>query len=264
MYLRFLEGATLLLALVLPAFARDLRVCADPDNLPFSNAKQQGFENQIAQLVARDLNAHLEYEWQRMGRGFVREYLNRGRCDLLVGIPANYKPVLTTSPYYRSTYVFVLRRDRNLKLASLNDPALHTMRVGVQVLEEDYTPPATALARRSMQNQIVGFESTGDEADSIIQAVADRKIDTALVWGPLAGYFSRNYGNTLVLTPVTPEVDPPALPFTFAISMGVQKGNIELKNELEKVISRHRQEIERILNAYGVPQLELAHQETGE
>src|SRR5690348_10251480 len=83
MYLRFLEGAALLLALVLPAFARDLRVCADPDNLPFSNAKQQGFENQIAQLVARGLNAHLEYQWQRMGRGFVREYLNRGRCELL-------------------------------------------------------------------------------------------------------------------------------------------------------------------------------------
>lgn len=264
MCLRFLEVAAVSLALMLPAFARDVHVCADPDNLPFSNEKQQGFENQIARLVARDLNAHLQFEWQRMGRGFVREYLNKGRCDLLIGIPANYKPVLTTTPYYRSTYVFVTRRDRNLRLASLNDPTLHTMKIGVQVLEEDYTPPATALARRNMQNQIVGYESTGEEANSIIQAVVDRKVDTALVWGPLAGYFSRNYGNALVLTSVTPEVDPPALPLTFAISMGVRKGNIELKNELEHVISRHRPEIEKILKAYGVPQLELAQQGMGE
>src|SRR5205814_2888740 len=86
------------------AHSRELKVCADPDNLPFSNTKQQGFENRIAELLGRDLNAHLTYVWQRMGRGFVREYLNKSVCDLLIGIPTNYRPVLTTSPYYRSTY----------------------------------------------------------------------------------------------------------------------------------------------------------------
>ncbi|MFL6464696.1 MAG: quinoprotein dehydrogenase-associated putative ABC transporter substrate-binding protein, partial [Bryobacteraceae bacterium] len=83
------------------AQTRELRVCADPNNLPFSNTKLQGFENQIASLVAKDLDAHLTYVWQRMGRGFVREYLDKGQCDLLVGIPSNYRPVLTTAPYYR-------------------------------------------------------------------------------------------------------------------------------------------------------------------
>lgn len=239
------------------AFARDLRVCADPSNLPFSNSKHQGFENQIAELVARDLHANLVYKWQRMGRGFVRDYLNTAECDVLIGIPANFKPVLTTNPYYRSSYVFVTRRDERVKPASLDDPSLHQLKIGVQVLEEDYTPPATALARRHLQNQIVGFDTTGPDADSIVRAVADHTVDTAIVWGPLAGFFAKKYEG-LELTPVTPEVDPPALPLTFAIAMGVRKGNTALRDELETVIERRQRDIDAILDRYGVPRLEMA------
>ena len=260
MYSCFRKGLIALVVMSCAEFAlaRDLKVCADPDNLPFSNRRQQGFENHIAELVARDLHADLVYVWQRMGRGFVREYLNSGQCDLLIGIPASFKPVLATTPYYRSSYVFVTRRDSSFHPASLNDVALHQHKIGVQILEEDYTPPATALARRGLQNQIVGFDSTGDEADSIIRAVADRTIDTAVVWGPLAGFFAKRFGNKLDLTPVIPQVDPPALPLTFAIAMGVRKGNTPLRDELEGVLQRHRGEIQRILHDYGVPQLELA------
>jgi quinoprotein dehydrogenase-associated probable ABC transporter substrate-binding protein len=245
------------LSCVTTSFARDLRVCADPDNLPFSNMKQQGFENRIAELIARDLHANLQYVWQRMGRGFVREYINKGACDVLIGIPAQYRPMLTTAPYYRSTYVFVTRRDHALKPASLNDPALHQMKIGVQALEEEYTPPATALARRGMQSEIVGFD-TIEDPESIMRAVADGKVDTAIVWGPLAGYFAREFGNGLQITPVTPEVDPPGVPFTFAISMGVRKGNTALRDELDRELQRHHDEIQKILIEYGVPQLELA------
>jgi mxaJ protein len=253
-FLRWVCISVLLFAV--SAFGRDLRVCADPDNLPFSNHKRQGFENQIAELVARDLHANLIYQWQRMGRGFVREYLNAGECELLIGVPANFKPVLTTSPYYRSTYVFVTRRDGHTKPESLDDPALRLLKIGVQVLEEDYTPPATALARRHLQNQIVGFETTGEDADSIIRAVADQKVDTAIVWGPLAGFFAKKYPS-LELTPVTPKVDPPALPFTFAIAMGVRKGNTALRDELENLIEARQSEIKNILDYYRVPQLEM-------
>jgi ABC-type amino acid transport substrate-binding protein len=193
-----------------------------------------------------------------MGRGFVREYLNKSRCEVLIGIPSQYNPVLTTTPYYRSTYVFVTRKDHDLKPVSLNDPALHRMKIGVQALEEDYTPPGTALARRGMQDEIVGFETLGKNADDIIRGVADRKVDTAIVWGPLAGYFARRYGDLLQITPVTPEVDPPGLPFTFAISMGVRKGNIVLRDELEDVLHRRSRDIQKILRDYGVPQLSLA------
>lgn len=254
---RRVSVAVLLLAGLAAAQPRTLSVCADPANLPFSNRAQQGFENRIAELLARDLHATLRYQWQRMGRGFVRDYLAGAQCDLIIGIPTDYKPVLTTSPYYRSSYVFVTRRDRALHDLSLNDAVLHKMKIGVQVLEEDYTPAAEALARRGMQGNIVGFQTTGSQAASIVRAVYGRKIDTAIVWGPLAGYFARRYGNALELTPVEPQVDPPALPFTFQISMGVRKGNGVLASELEKFLLRRRPEIERILHDYGVPQLAM-------
>jgi mxaJ protein len=258
MYSRFLSLClVLLLSVVALGQQRDLRVCADPNNLPFSNMKQQGFENRIAELLARDLNAHLTYVWQRMGRGFVREYLNKSECDLLIGIPSNYRPVLTTAPYYRSTYVFVSRRNANLDVASFNSPELHRMKIGVQVLEEEYTPPGEALARRGLQSAIVGYD-TIDDAESIIRAVANNQVGIAVVWGPLAGYFAQKYHPQLVLTPVEPEVDPPGLPFTFAISMGVKKSNAKLRDELDAFLARRQPEIRGILTRYGVPQLPLA------
>ena len=240
------------------ARTRELRVCADPNNLPFSNTKQQGFENRIAELVAKDLGARLQYVWQRMGRGFVREYLDKSQCDLLIGIPANYRPVLTTTPYYRSTYVFVSRRNQGLEIASFDSSQLHGLKIGVQVLDEEYTPPGEALARRGLQAAIVGFDTLGDGADSIIRAVAERQVDVAVVWGPLAGYFARRYHGKLKLAPVEPEVDPPGLSFTFAISMGVRKGNVVLRDEVERFLIRHQRDIHEILNHYGVPQLPLA------
>ena len=145
--------------------------------MPFSSRDQTGFENRIAALVAHDLSARLTFVWQRMGRGFVREYLDKAQCDLLIGIPANYRPVLTTSPYYRSTYVFVSRQSD--PAPSLDSLALHGLKIGVQVLEEEYTPPGEALARRGLQGAIVGFDTTGDGADSIVRAVADQQVDIA-------------------------------------------------------------------------------------
>ena len=232
---------------------KELSVCADPDNLPFSNRRQQGFENRIAELLARAMRARLSYEWQRMGRGFVREYLGNSRCDMLIGIPTNFRQVLTTQPYYRSTYVFVSRRRARIHPANLNDPALHRMKVGVQILDDDYAPPAHALARRGMQANIVGFETTGSKAPSIIRAVAAGQVDTAVVWGPLAGYFAQRFPGRLALTPVQPEADPPGLPFTYAISMGVRQGNVLLRDQLQHFLDTHQRQIEAILHRYGVP-----------
>jgi len=255
--LRLAPIAVAIVAFALPVLAQPtLRVCADPANLPFSNRRQQGFENRIAELLAKDMHARLSYQWQRMGRGFVREYLSNGKCDMVVGIPMNYAQMLTTRPYYRSTYVFVSRRSARIQPASFNDPELHSMKVGVQVLDDDYAPPAHALARRGMQANIVGFETTGVNAASIIRAVTNKKVDTAIVWGPLAGYFAKQYPGRLTLTPVQPEVDPPGLPFTFAISMGVRKGNTQLRDTLEHFLDRHQREVESILRKYGVPLIE--------
>jgi mxaJ protein len=256
-YLKFLLGLlSLVVTLGLNAQARELRVCADPNNMPFSSREQTGFENRIAALVAGDLSARLMFVWQRMGRGFVREYLDKAQCDLLIGIPTNYRSVLTTSPYYRSTYVFVSRQKDSVP--SLNSIALRASKIGVQVLDEQYTPPGEALARRGLQSAIVGFDTTGDGADSIVRAVADQKVNIAIVWGPLAGYFAKEFGHNLRLTPVEPEVDPPGLPFTFAISMGVRKGDLALRDQLEQVLQNRRAQIRAILDNFGVPQLPLA------
>jgi mxaJ protein len=131
------------------------------------------------------------------------------------------------------------------------------MKIGVQVLEEEYTPPGEALARRGLQSAIVGYDTTED-AESIIRAVANNQVGIAVVWGPLAGYFAQKYHRDLVLTPVEPEVDPPGLPFTFAISMGVKKSNTKLRDELDAFLARRQPEIRGILTRYGVPQLPLA------
>ena len=237
--------------------ARELRVCADPDNLPFSNAKQEGFENKIARIVGAELHAEIVYVWQRMGRGFVREYLDTGKCDALIGIPVNFRAVLTTSPYYRSTYVFVVRRDARLKPVSLDDANLRDLKIGVQALDEQYAPPGEALAHRGLQSSLIPFYGVGSNADSIISAVAQQKVDAAVVWGPLAGYLAKNYHGSLQIIAVKPEMDPPAVPFTFEIAMGVRKANEALRKELEAVVQSRRNEIRSILDGYGVPQLEL-------
>jgi mxaJ protein len=255
--------AMLLIAVSASAQQRELRVCADPDNMPFSNIQQQGFENRIAKVVAADLEAHLTFVWQRMGRGFVREYIDKSACDLVIGVPAGFRPLLTTSPYYRSSYVFVVPHQQGLKSVSFDSPELRRLKIGVQVLDENYTAPGTALARRGLQNKIVGFDTTGQSADSIMRAVAKHKVDMAVVWGPLAGFFAQRYGDILRLIPVEPEVDPPGLPFTFAISMGVRKGDTRLRDDLEKVLANRKAQIRKILSQYSVPQLPLAPQEAG-
>jgi mxaJ protein len=242
---------------------KELRVCADPNNLPFSNMNQKGFENRIAEVVAADLHAHLTYVWQRMGRGFVREFLNKDRCDLLIGIPAGYKPVLTTSPYYRSSYVFVVRRDAAYKPASLEDPSLRNVKIGVQALDEEYTPPAEALMRRGMRDSLVAYHTVGEDAEAIVRAVLHKDVAVAIVWGPLAGYWAHQIAGSLECTPVYPESEPPGLPFTFEISMGVRKGNTALRDAVQHALTRHSRDIKNILANFAVPQLEISHAQAG-
>src|SRR5918995_717015 len=163
-YLLIGAAAILFSTALAPAAERELRVCADPNNLPFSNQRGEGFENRIAELVARELGATLRYAWWAQRRGFVRNTLREDLCDLIIGVPAGYDPVLTTRPYYRSTYVFVSRRDRRLALTSLDDPRLRTLRIGVHLMGDDgaNAPPAHALARRSIIANVSGYTIYGD------------------------------------------------------------------------------------------------------
>jgi mxaJ protein len=266
MYSRFLSLAALAALACGPARAattmRELRVCADPNNMPFSNQQQQGFENRIAELVARDLNARLSYVWYAQRRAFTRNTLAAGKCDVFIGVPSSLERVTTTVPYYRSTYVFATRRDRNVKLASFDDPALRTLKIGVQMIGDDFnnTPPAHALATRHIIQNVKGYSVYGDYSQPnpparVIDAVASGDIDVAVAWGPLAGYFARHEPVALDLTPVSPQIDLPFLPFVFDISMGVRRGEDSLRDQLNAIIARRKPEIDRILDDYGVPRL---------
>ena len=241
---------------------RILRVCADPNNLPFSNRAGEGFENKLAALLADDRQARLEYTWWAQRRGFIRNTLQAGSCDVVMAVPHGFEPTRTSRPYYRSTYVFASRRDRVTGLGSLDDPRLAALRIGVQMIGDDFanSPPAHALARRGLVSNVVGFPVYGDYAKpsplaDIMTAVERGDVDAAVVWGPAAGYFARRSVHRLTLTPITPRADGP-LPFEFAIAMGVRRDDPALQAELDDFIARRRADIERILDAYGVPRVE--------
>jgi mxaJ protein len=246
-----------------PAPARVLRVCADPNNLPYSNRAGEGFENKIASLLAADRQARIEYTWWAQRRGYVRNTLKAGTCDVLFGVPTSVELALTTRPYYRSTYVFLARHDRRLHLSSLDDPRLHRMRIGVQMVGDDFnnTPPAHALSTRGIVRNVVGFEIYGDYAQphplsGIVEAVERGEVDAALAWGPPAAYFARSSPVPLDVTPVTPQIDLPFLPFVFDMSMGVRRGDTALRDELDDFLVRRKTEIDAILASYAVPRVD--------
>ena len=246
------------------AVRRVLRVAADPNNLPFSNEKLEGIENKLASLVARELDADVQYVWRAQRRGFFRHAFKEDGCELVMGVPAGFEMAATTAPYYRSSYVFVSRADRKLNITSYDDPRLRELKIGIHVVgdadEGSGSPAAHALARRGLANNVVGFTLYGDYREPnpparIVEAVAAGEVDVAVVWGPMAGYFAKNCRIPLDLAFVSPAVEPPGLPMTFAISVGVKKGAPELKAEVDAVLARRRAEIEKILDEYGVPRV---------
>jgi quinoprotein dehydrogenase-associated probable ABC transporter substrate-binding protein len=240
----------------------ELRVCADPNNMPYSNQKQQGFENRVAQLIGQDLHEPVTYVWFRQNEKFFKQTLNAGVCDVVMGVPTGFDEAATTLPYYRSTYVFLSRSDRHLRLTGLDDPHLRSLKIGVHVLgdQDDSVPPVHALISRGIVHNLVGFSIFGtlDEANpaaDLIKAVADGKVDVAVAWGPLAGYFAHQSVVALDVTPILGDPTLPDLPFHFDIALGVREGDHKLQEQLNEELTRRRPEIQQILNSYGVPQV---------
>jgi mxaJ protein len=251
------------LGLAASADARTLKVCADPNNLPFSNAREEGFENRIVRIVAGELKADVQYVWWAQRRGNVRETLNAGLCDLIPGVASSLEMLATTRPYYRSSYVVVVRDPALNGLSSFDDPRLPNLRLGVQLIGDDgsNTPPAHALSRRGMIQNVRGYAVYGDYATEapqapVIAAVANGEIDAAFVWGPTAGYFARRQKVPLSLAPVSPLIDGPSSPMMFDISMGVRRTDGELKREVEAALQKRTGDIHTILKDFGVPLME--------
>jgi mxaJ protein len=260
MYLRCPKILAVLLCAA-PLFAAEtaFRVCADPNNLPYSNQQQQGFENRIAELLAAGLDSKLEYTWWSQRKNFAKHSLDENACDAVIGVPSGMEDVLTTEPYYRSSYVFVSRSDRNLQISSLADPRLSGLRIGVHVVGDDFAPPAYALAHRGITRNVTGFSLFGEmdevsPARKLIDAVANGTIDLAIAWGPLAGYFAHREAQPLTIAPVRPPVFF-GVPFTYQISIAVRMGNEKLKTELDRILRSQVSALRGILTSYDVPQI---------
>jgi quinoprotein dehydrogenase-associated probable ABC transporter substrate-binding protein len=244
-----------------PAAARapdTLRVCANPDNLPYSNQAQQGFENRIAKLIGAELGLPVSYVWHAQRRGYLRRTLNAGRCDVVMGAPVGLPSLDTTRPYYRSTYVFVTRKDRKLGIRSFDDPALKPLKVGLHAVGDDgeNPPPVYSLARRGLARNIIGYklwdvDGVKNPQGRIIDAVAKGDIDVAVVWGPFAGYFAKQQRTPLTIVPAPTDIA--ALPLEYSMALGVRTGDDALKRRLEAVLDKRRDDIRAILADYGVP-----------
>ena len=247
------------------ATASILRVCSDPNNLPYSNHEQEGFENRIAALIAKDLKMDLSYYWYPQREKFFKRTLNSGACDVVMGVPTGFDKADSTRPYYRSTFVFIARHDRDLRINSFDDPRLRALRIGVNVLgdKDDSLPPAHALTSRGIVDNLVGYSIFGNlteanPASDLIAAVSKKDVDIAVAWGPPAGYFIRHSDVPLDITPIDQDSMHPNLPLTFDISMGVRHDDATLKDKLDTEIVRRHLEIEQILRSYGIPQLTIA------
>lgn len=241
------------------ASARDLRVCADQNNLPFSKSDGSGFENRIADIIAAELRANIQYTWHAQRRGFVRTTLNAGLCDVIMGVPSSVHMLRPTRPYYRSSYAFVQRADAK-PITSFDDPLLKTLRIGVQLIGSDgiNTPPVHDLARRGIVKNVRGYLVQNDYSAEaplapIIDAITKGDIDVAIAWGPTAGYFAARQPLPLKVTPIL--IDPSALDLalTYDISMGVRKDDLALLDELNRAIADRKTQIDAVLAEYSVP-----------
>jgi mxaJ protein len=270
---RYFSVVVLAVATMIGTAAADadvLRVCADPNNLPFSDRMGQGFENRVVELIARDLGSSVDYTWWAQRRGYVRNTLKADICDIWSGVVSGAEMMTSTRPYYRSSYVFITRADRALHISSFDDPQLRKLVIGVQMVGSDAmnTPPAHALARRGIVENVRGYMLYGDyrqphPASAIIDAVENGDVDVAVVWGPVAGYFAAKSSKPLTIETVEPWRDGTGLPMAFYISMGVRRGDHALLKRLNDSLERNRAAISAILDEYHVPVLPDAFASTG-
>ena len=247
-----------------------LKVCQDPNNLPFSNTGGEGFENKIAELFARDLGLPVTYYGFPNRMNFIRNTLRYKLptddypCDIVMGVPAGFDQVSVTKPYYRSTYSLVYPKGKGLDairssddLLALPRDKLATLRIGLY----DRSPASQWLARHGLVDRGVPYPMMNADPSQYPGQLIERdleegKIDLAIVWGPIAGFFARRvHTPELVVVPMRSE---PGLAFDFAMAMGVRYGEPAWKQQVEALLVKHRSEIQAILRDYGVPLLDTA------
>lgn len=232
----------------------EFKVCAEADNLPFSNSKQEGFENKIAALIAEDLGKTLSYQFWHHRLGYYRNTLNAFRCDVIIGTVADSDMLKPTKPYYRSTYAFVYRKDSGYNITDWDSPDLRKAKaIGVI----DKTPVATALDDKDLMENAKPYRIFRDfnvPPSFVIDDLVKGEIDVAILWGPIAGYYAKQSSVPLVVVPAPEYEDmPPTLKLQFNIAMGVRRADKERLAILNDVIDRRQADIIKIMDEYGIP-----------
>lgn len=234
-----------------------LRVCADPNSLPFSNQAEEGFENALAELVAEKLGRKgVQYTWYPMATGFVRKTLGEHRCDVIMGYPQGDELVQNTNAYYRTSYVLVYRKGGDLDgVESLDDPRLKDKKIGVIA----GTPPATNLAINGLLGHAKPYQLMVDTridnpSLQMVKHIREGIIDAGLLWGPVGGYYALHGEPKLTVVPLVHEKKGSRM--IYRITMGVRATDQNWKRELNRVIRENEKEIHAVLLKFGVPLLD--------
>ena len=240
-----------------PARGGTLRVCADPDNMPFSNQQGEGFENKLAELIAHKLGAKLDYTWFPEATGYVPNTMGRDACDLVMGYAQGTGLIDDTNPYYHTSYVLLYRADdASLRgVDRLSDSRLKGKTIGFLAR----TPPTSILAMHGLIGTAKPFEVRGDEnaskiAETMIGEIASGKLDAAVLWGPIGGYFAERADAPLKVVPLVKETAGPSI--IYGITMGMRPNDPQWKHAINKAIAENQDAIIVILQSYNVPVLD--------
>jgi quinoprotein dehydrogenase-associated probable ABC transporter substrate-binding protein len=233
-----------------------LRVCADPNNMPFSTDRGEGFENRLAELLADKLGKGLSYTWYPQATGFVRNTLAAHKCDVIMGVPQGDDLVQVTNPYYRTAYALVLKQGHGLEgVETLGDPRLKGKRIGIVA----GTPPGNNMAANGLMANAKPYPLVIDtrvdsSAAAMMRDLATGEIDAGILWGPMAGYYARRTNPAVTVVPLVKETTGPRL--AYRIAMGVRYADQEWKRQLNRTIQENQPAINKLLLSFGVPLLD--------
>jgi quinoprotein dehydrogenase-associated probable ABC transporter substrate-binding protein len=233
-----------------------LRVCADPNNMPFSTERGEGFENRLAELLADKLGKGLSYSWYPQATGFVRNTLAAHKCDVIMGVPQGDDLVQVTNPYYRTAYALVLKQGHGLEgVETLGDPRLKGRRIGIVA----GTPPGNNMAANGLMANAKPYPLVIDtrvdsSAAAMMHDLATGEIDAGILWGPMAGYYARRTNPAVTVVPLVKETTGPRM--AYRIAMGVRYADQEWKRQLNRIIRENQPAINGLLMSFGVPLLD--------
>lgn len=238
----------------------ELRVCADPNSLPYSNQAGEGFDKRIAEILAVELDADLTYVWMPDTRGRTRQrFVQASECDMVMGVIDGQSGFLTSHAYYRTGYVFLYPDAAAFEVATLDDPVLRHLRLGVPSGTSRLVPPSFALAKRGIvinQHHFSDRRGEGARFSPVIEALEASEVDVAIAWGPVAGAYAADVGDVAIV-PVKPEIDVPFVPMIASLAIGFRPEDEGLRNDVDLALSQVWEQVRAVLESAGVPLLDL-------